>query len=779
MNTLFQLEFEKILNLISSICHSEPAKEKILKIRPFSDAVVIRQQLRLVSQLQQMLINGVSFNFEGIIDISLILESFRYNCFSFEEFKSLFYVISISNRMSRIAQDWEDFTEFLSLIDSVTELPYHEKRFLEIFTPDGKINDNASPELRSIRNRQKHVRQSIIKTLNTKLDEQIFSSFIQEKIITERDGRYVLPIKDGSAKFVNGISHGKSSSKSSVYMEPQEIIELNNENDYLKEEEREEIYRILSAFSEDIIKVKEQLIRNYKQIVLIDLNFAIATFSNKIEAGCPEITEKPYLKLLRAKHPLLMIKFGDNDKVIPFDLELGEDFKILLISGPNTGGKTVTLKSIGLITLMALSGLPVPVAENSVIGLFPQVIADIGDNQSLEDSLSTFSSHVKNLQRMLEKGDSNTLILVDEIGSATDPEQGSALAQAILERFVCNKVTAVLTTHYTALKIFAEQNQYCVNASMHFDSEVHKPTYQFKIGLPGNSFAIEVAHQLGLDESLIERAKELSGKQNVELTDLLKKITEEKKILSRREYEFKLKQKNLEQKIREYENRIDEIKTEQKDIRKKALKDAKEYIIGLQKKINQEFEIIKKEKKEIKEKKIKDISKKIVNISEKIDKEEDEFADERKPLDNPEIGKIVWIKNLQGTGEIIEISRDSIKVNMDGFVYVTSKDNLFETNSVKPTFSVKTTKHVSEKSYSTELKILGLTFEESLPLLNEFIDDAFYYGLGKVRIVHGKGTGALRKKVTDFLRHHPRVSDYYSPVSEAGGDGVTVAEIKL
>jgi DNA mismatch repair protein MutS2 len=459
---------------------------------------------------------------------------------------------------------------------------------------------------------------------------------------------------------------------------------------------------------------------------------------------------------------------------------LGKEYKILLISGPNTGGKTVTLKSIGLLTLMALSGLPIPAREESKIGMFTDILADIGDNQSLENSLSTFSSHITNIRQMLETGTGSSLILIDEIGAATDPEQGAGLGQAILEELARKKVTGVITTHYTALKIYAETHPLCRNASMEFDPRRHVPTYGFKEGLPGHSFAIEVASELGLQKSLIKRAKELAGNQNVELTEILKKLTIEKNQLGHQNYLYKLKTSLLDQKINEHQEKLDKIAKESKDIKKRSIREARDYLITLQNELRSEIKSIEKNPEPVKKKALKKVLKKTSELQSEIKEQEEELTDNvLVPVSDPQVGMKVWVKEFDDQGEIIEIKKDKVKIDINGFIFSTDLSRIFELdqNKKKPELQKKAYS-IPKKQAKLELKLLGLRFEEALPELDSFIDDAWLSGLDFVRIVHGKGTGALRSKVRQYLKQNEKIKEFHTPPPVAGGDGVTVAVLK-
>ena len=775
-----QLEYHKIKELLVQECQSEPGKTVASKLRPLVNKKEIDHKLELTSEIQECLKNRIYYNFEDVSDISNLLQDFHHQTYNFEEFRKIYSNISAANILKREIKKLEDYHNFYRMVEDIFILSELEKRFNEIYFADGEIKDSASSQLFSIRKRKKKMRKRIVSSLNKKIEDFASNNFLFDKVVTQRGGRFVIPIKEGSVSFVKGIVHGKSASKSSVYMEPEEVVGLNNDIHILESEEKQEIFRILKKYSDDIQLSGKDILKNTEILKQIDFYFASARFAIRLKAEKPKIVEKPYLNLIEARHPLLIESYDDYEKVIAFSLEIGKDFKLLLISGPNTGGKTVTLKTVGILTLMALSGLLIPAKTDSTIGIFPEVFADIGDNQSLENAMSTFSSHMKNIEKMVSKGNSNSLVLIDEIGASTDPEQGSALAQAILEKLVKNKVVGVITTHYTALKIFAEKTKDCINASMQFDPEKHLPTYQFKLGLPGNSFAIEVAAGLGLDEKLIARAKELTGNQNVELTELLKKMGEEKAELARKNYQFSLKTSLLDQKISEHREKIENLEKEGKERKKKSIREAREFLTSLQKELNAEISSIKKEDKKKKKSLYESSLNKIIKLNREFGKQDELLTEEKKiALLDPQVGQQVWVKDIDTLGEIIEIKDDNIKVEVNDIFYTTRKENLFQIEKKKIRKS-NFQKRISipEKETKFELKVLGCTFDEALPLVEEFIDDALLSGLNLVRIVHGKGTGALRSKIRQYLKKSKKVNSFFTPPPETGGDGVTVLKLE-
>jgi len=783
MDSYIQLEFDKIKKLLAGLCHSRSAKRLALAARPLQQSGLITDRQRIVGELQEIIRRGHDNNFQNITDITPLFDNYDHLTYSFLEFRQIYHIVNkaeeLVDEVGEYEEEFSDSPAYLEMVDKLIPIPEILKRYRTIFSDEGEILDTASPELQSIRKRQSRLRQNVLNLLEKKIQDKSFDNIIQDKIITLRDDRYVIPLKEGTIGSMPGIVHGYSGSKATIFVEPNEAIGLNNDIHHLREEEKEEIFRILERFTRTVQEHREEIKGNYLLLTDLDFLFAIARLGNSFQGNIPKISTRMTIKLEEARHPLLIHALKDRDKVVPFDLQLGEDYKILILSGPNTGGKTVTLKTIGLLTLMALSGFPVPASENSEFGLFQHILADIGDQQSLEDSLSTFSAHLNHIRHMLEIGNDRTLILIDEIGAATDPEQGAALAQSILEELIARKVIGVVTTHYTPLKLYAMESELCRNAAMQFDPDKHIPTYRFMLGLPGNSFALEIAEKLGLQENLLDRARELAGKQNVELTDLLSRISNEKKELAQNRFQYELKLRLLEMKISEYEEKLANIERDRKTIRQETIREARDYLTTLQRELTDELTRLKEQEKEEKKLASRKILRKISGLSNKLLQEEHELiSDTLTPVSEPKTGETVWVRNLGGTGEIVSIEKNGVRVDFNGILYLTDTDNLFYRDKARPEKKkpVKPVIPGSSKA-KTELKVLGLTFDEALPLIESFIDEGYAAGLNKLRIVHGKGTGALRDKIRSYLKGSHRINDFYSPAPEAGGDGVTVVVI--
>ncbi len=770
MNKYNLLEFDKLKDIIENYCYSKHAKEKIKNLSPYRNKSKILNSLSLISEMKQIADN---FNFSGFSNILPLLNANKQDTiFTYEDFKKINKNIHISSLLIKQKKNLSDYGNLKKIIDKLFELSFLTEDFYMIFDNKGNVKDTASKKLYQIRSSQKSVRKNILKILENELRDLSANNYVSDNIITQRSNRYVIPIKKNSVPFVNGMVLDSSSSGFSAFVEPAKVISLNNSLKLLIDDEKYEIHRIFEDYTKKILDYRAELETNHKILTELDFYQGIARFANDYNANIPLISEEKKIELKDAKHPLLIKYYQDASKVIPFDLKLGHDKRIMILSGPNTGGKTVTLKTVGLLTLMALSGLPITAKENSVIGMFYEIYADIGDSQSIDESLSTFSSHINNVKKMLENGDRNSLILIDEIGSSTDPEQGTALAYAILEKIIRIGATAIITTHYTALKLFAEEHFDCFNASMVFDPQNHIPTYHLQKGIPGNSFALEIAESLGFPKDIIERAKELLGKQNMDLSKILKKLSEERKHLSQEIYKFQLRNALYQKKIEEYENKIQLLEKEANEKKEKLIAKTKEHLYNIQREIANELEKLKKEDKKNK-KKLEQIFEKVVKQNNSIRKKNTK-KENVKLLTEPTIGMRVWIKDIEQEGEICEIDNKGIKVDIQGMYYTTHLENLMLIQG--ETKEIKKHKIFPNKTPKTEINLVGNTFEEAFPKLLAFLDDAYLIGLKKVRIIHGKGTGALRFKIRNYLKSDSRVKKFESASIQFGGNGVTEVE---
>ena len=773
------LEYDVLVHQLAKRCHSEMGVALAEALCPLINISQICESQKLVAEVQELIARGLDFSFENLSDLHLLFEDSAHTIFAYEEFTAVCNNNRISDEVLSRIESFREFPHARTLLNKLSAFPELNRRYLEIFDFEGNVLDTASPELMRIRRQTGVLRARINKTMQSLLGDNRFEKFLQDKFVTQRDDRYVLPIKESSVSFVDGIVQSHSGSKATVFVEPLAVVPMNNELQLIKQQEKQEIHRIFTEYTSQIKASRKEILLNQQVLAQLDYRFACGRLCHSINANVPVMQSDPTISLSTARHPLLILRLGSPAKVIPFDLRLGDDYKMVILSGPNTGGKTVLMKAVGLITLMALSGLPIPADEDSRMGIFKHVFADIGDDQSIENALSTFSSHLDKIAKMLAGADHNSLILIDEIGAATDPQQGSALAQAILERFAETGCAGIVTTHYTSLKIFGEQHHNCLNASMQFDLKSLHPTYKFVPGFPGDSFAIEVAASLGIDEQLIARAKELSGSQNQDFTALLKKMQEEKKNLSVQTYQFELKNRNLDAKLKELEDKETLWQLELKQRRQKHLKELQNELISQQKIYASELKELKSmdktERKLLSERKLHDIGIKTAELQKEIISS---GTDARKPLNNPKAGDRVWLADFDTEATLISVTGDSATVDMNGISFKTPLAKLFTSSKTmvekKPEVMVKSA--ITPKA-KFELKLLGLTFDEAKPLLDEFIDDAAYAGLHSLRVVHGKGTGALRTKVRDYLRKRKGIISIDTPPMSEGGSGVTIVKL--
>nr|MDK2850973.1 mismatch repair protein MutS2 [Candidatus Cloacimonadota bacterium] len=780
------LEYSSFLKHLADRCHSALGKARAQKLGVLSNIEEMRASQKLISEFQVALEEGVDFDLSTLTNLEPYFKEPIHGIYDWEEFREISINAELATNFHEHLTAFEELPEAYKVVKKLHPLPQIRQAFERIYDPEGDVKDSASQNLTRIRKALSSLRSRIQHSMQNLLNEPRFEGYLQDKYVTQRDDRFVLPIKESAATFVSGIVQSRSGSKSTVFIEPEQIVPLNNEMQLLREEEKREIYQILSDFSTEIRMHRRELLENQALLIELDFLYGAARISNDLRAKVPKMHSAPSLDLRAARHPLLILKMiaeeGTNayHKVIPFDLSLGEDYHLMILSGPNTGGKTVLMKAVGLISLMALSGLPIPADEDSRVGYFSKIYADIGDDQSIENALSTFSSHLDKIGKMLREADSQSLILIDEIGAATDPQQGSALAQAILEKLVDLGVKGIVTTHYTALKVFAESNDSCINASMQFDTKSLLPTYRFSTGIPGDSFAIEVAASLGLDPDLIARARSLAGSQNVEFSSLIKRLQEQKKTLGKEIYQYELKRRNLEAKLQEIDSKEIEWEKELKARRQKHLKEMQTELISFQKLYSKEINEIKSlqkdQRKKVSERKLQDIAKQSEDLSRQI---KIHSAEGREKLAQPKTGDRVWLADFEADATIITIDKEQAVVDMNGISFKTRLNNLYKSSADVPNLEkqVPLAKTHAAARVQTELKLLGLTFDEAIPLIDEFLDNAQLNGFSTLRIVHGKGTGALRAKVRDYLSRKKIVKSIETPPLFEGGSGVTVVKI--
>ena len=646
--------------------------------------------------------------------------------------------------------------------------------------PRGEIREDASPELREIRREILRLENEQKKELMRVLKR--YSEFSQDDIVTLRDGRMVLGIQQQYVNRVNGIVHGTSGTGATVFIEPMETLRLSNQIQNLKIDEKKEIIRILQFLSGIVREVRNDIAYGIRQVGVLDFIYAKARLSVLMEGAAPQIGTEPVIRLMNARHPLLLLKMG-HQNVVPNSLSLGKDFYTLIITGPNAGGKTVVLKMVGLLVTMAQMGLHIPAHPDSIIPVLDQVLVDIGDRQSLEHDLSTFSAHIVRLQEILRQAHSHTLVLIDEIGSGTDPREGSALAIAILKELTERKVPTIATTHHGELKAFAFATEGVENASMEFDLETLQPTYRLHVGIPGSSYAFEIGRRYGLSESVLKRAEKIVGPDKGQLENLILSLNERLQQIEKDHRELNIKLSEAEGLRNLYLKEMERFKRERTDLRRQAAEEAKNIVEQANARIEKLVAEIRKTQAQ--KEKIRQAHREIRELQQSVESVLEETTPRLETGGKIRRGDVVWIESLRSEGEVLSDPDTHNKV----WVLVGSVKMQMEVNRLqkvagkKPesTHVFKSGTRVDDKLETgllPELDLRGMDSFEAIQTTDHYLDQAVQEGWGEVRIIHGKGTGILRKKINEFLSKDKRVESKRLGKWGEGDTGVTIVRLK-
>ena len=615
------------------------------------------------------------------------------------------------------------------------------------------------------------------KEIKNKLQSLLNSKYLQEPIVTIRQNRFVVPVKSEYQTEIKGFIHDTSSTGSTVFVEPISVFDLNNQLSELKNQENIEIEKILQILSSLFFDITNELENNFNLITILDFIFAKAKYSKELDCNCPKINNDKLIYLKNAKHPLL-----DQNIAVPITLEIGKTFSILLITGPNTGGKTVTLKTVGLLTAMAQSGMHIPASDESSIYLFDNIFADIGDEQSILESLSTFSSHMTHIISILNEATSNSLILVDELGSGTDPIEGASLALSILEYFKKHNITVLATTHYHELKEYALLTDGVENASCEFNLETLSPTYRLLIGVPGKSNAFAISQKLGLKQEILENAKKRINSDTAKTEDLLKEIYDSKALIES-EKEKTLQYSNKIEKLKQkLENETTDLEEHKKEYLQKAKQEAREILLSAKQEANDIIKEMESEKNNSKN--LNTLRNKLTSKLHEVNQSLDSNLEETTTLDESQIkpGAIVFVPKFNKNGTVLSYPNQSKKFNIQidniKTTLTPSQITIAKNTETKKEIITKKQSMFAPKNVKTELNVIGMNIEESIFLVDKFLDEAAVAKLETVRIVHGKGTGILGKGIQKYLRSHPHVKSYRYGIFGEGEMGVTVVEIK-
>jgi len=779
------LEYNKIIEKLETHAGTPAGKELCRKLEPMTSLSEIRLALQETSDAEHRIIGKGSVSFSGVRDIRASVK--RLEVGSSLGIVELLQVSSLLNVAARAkaygrreGREAEDSLEgYFASLEPLTPLNQDIKRCI---LSEEEISDDASPALRHIRRGMRNTNDRIHSQLNALVSSA--RNYLQDAVITIRDGRYCLPVKQEYKSNVAGLIHDQSSTGSTYFIEPMAIVKLNNELRELEIQEQKEIETILAVLSVQAAEHSETLVTNFQVLTTLDFIFAKALLSRSYKGTLPLFNENGYLKIKQGRHPLL-----PSASVVPIDVWLGGDFDLLVITGPNTGGKTVTLKTIGLFTLMGQAGMHIPAGDGSELAVFRQVFSDIGDEQSIEQSLSTFSSHMTNIVQILKEADEHSLVLFDELGAGTDPTEGAALATAILSSLHRRGIRTAATTHYSELKVFALSSEGVENACCEFDVATLRPTYRLLIGVPGKSNAFAISLKLGLSAAVIEEAKDLIGKQDEAFEDVIADLETQRLQLERDQKEAGRLRAEVEALQRQLEDKQNKLT----DQRNKILHQAKEEARG-----------ILQEAKDTADRAIRNMNKKGMSVSREIEAERGSLRSRLSELENGlsmpsqkaasvpksqelHIGDAVHVlsMNLNGTVSTLPNAKGDLFVQM-GILRSQVNISDLELLPEEPDFadgkkakgSAGQLKMSKSFSVATEINLIGMRVDEAMPELDKYLDDAYLAHLPAARIIHGRGTGALKSAVQTMLRKNKHIAKYRSGEYAEGGNGVTVVEFK-
>ena len=783
--SLVKLELDQVLALLADCAGSEGGKQSCLNLRPFSDLEEVEQLLQQTTAAYDLSTKKGYPSFASAADVSASLE--RADRGGSLQPKELLVIGGVL-RCTRSVKDYitpeEKQTVLDSLFHSLTPNKYLEERILTSILSEEEIADTASSELADIRRHMRIQSGKIRDSLQKVISSPAYSKFLREPIITIRQGRYVVPVKSECKNDVPGLVHDVSATGSTYFVEPMSAVNANNALRELQLKEKKEIERILAELSSEVAAHAEDINLDYSLLVQLDVVFAKAKLAFNMRAWAPIMNDTGRVELRNARHPLI-----DPKRVVPISLRLGTDFDTMIITGPNTGGKTVTLKTIGLLTLMAECGLHVPAGDGSVLSTFDAILADIGDEQSIAQSLSTFSSHMKTIVDVVEQCDNRTLVLYDELGAGTDPAEGAALAIALIEfsRKMGSRVVA--TTHYAELKLYAMRTKGVINASCEFDVETLQPTYKLLIGIPGKSNAFAISRKLGLPEDILKEAGDLVGKSDKDFEDVLAQLEQQRQQMENARMEAEKLKRETAQIKQQSEQYQEQLRKEKEKAMEAARREAQGIIDEARAAANIASEELKALRKQLQDSAdTTGINQRQAELRRTLNETEGKIRAKQPQPARPQstreirVGDTVELLNLGVKASVLAINKNGTYQLQAGIMKLTAKadeiyllenDNPYKAKGGHPAHSGREMKMAP---MSSEIDLRGMDTVEAICVLDRYMDEAMRAKLSTVRIIHGKGTGALRQAVHQDLKRNKFVKSFRLGVYGEGEDGVTIAE---
>ena len=842
-----KLGFDEIRRLLRERCLSTLGKEKVDEIAFSTDCAQVNEWLTQVREFRRLQTEKDDFPMNFFFDVRQAVSRIRMEGTHLEEEevwdlrRSLQTIADIVKYLNRNEADDEEEPEYPypalhRLTEGVTTFPAMIRRIDSILDKFGKIKDSASMTLAGIRHELEKTQGSISRTLYTILHSAQKDGIVDKDAApTMRDGRLVIPVAPQVKRRINGIVHDESATGKTVFIEPTEVVEANNKVRQLEAEERREVIRILTVFSDEVRPHVKEILESYQFLARIDLIYAKSQLAELTKAFEPEVEDRPHIDWIRAIHPLLQLSLEKQGKqVVPLEITLTQEKRILIISGPNAGGKSVCLKTTGLLQYMLQCGLPVPIGDRSTCGLFHHILIDIGDEQSIENDLSTYSSHLMNMKQMMRQADGQSLLLIDEFGSGTEPTIGGAIAEAMLKQFWKKQAFGVITTHYQNLKHFAEDHPGVVNGAMLYDRHEMQALFQLAIGQPGSSFAIEIARKTGIPEEVIKDASDIVGQDYIQSDKYLQDIVRDKRYWEGKRQTIHQHEKSLEGHIQRYESNLEEIERERKAILRRAQEQANELLAEANRKIENAIREIKEaqaekertreireELKQFREQVTSDdtqglmseeeFAKKLRQMEERKARKEKRKADKQKNAEEAKqrreqgpditfpqtlhatiaVGDTVRIKGLNTIGKVESISgkqalvifgdvKTKMKVEQLEHAEKTKEEKKKSDHSdLAIQTSRITSSTIEDRKYNfrQDIDVRGMRGDEALDTVLHFIDDAILVGASRVRILHGTGTGVLRQLIRQYLATVPNVSHYRDEHVQFGGAGITVVDL--
>ena len=842
-----KLGFDEIRRLLRERCLSTLGKEKVDEIAFSTDCAQVNEWLTQVREFRRLQTEKDDFPMNFFFDVRQAVSRIRMEGTHLEEEevwdlrRSLQTIADIVKYLNRNEADDEEEPEYPypalhRLTEGVTTFPAMIRRIDSILDKFGKIKDSASMTLAGIRHELEKTQGSISRTLYTILHSAQKDGIVDKDAApTMRDGRLVIPVAPQVKRRINGIVHDESATGKTVFIEPTEVVEANNKVRQLEAEERREVIRILTVFSDEVRPHVKEILESYQFLARIDLIYAKSQLAELTKAFEPEVEDRPHIDWIRAIHPLLQLSLEKQGKqVVPLEITLTQEKRILIISGPNAGGKSVCLKTTGLLQYMLQCGLPVPIGDRSTCGLFHHILIDIGDEQSIENDLSTYSSHLMNMKQMMRQADGQSLLLIDEFGSGTEPTIGGAIAEAMLKQFWKKQAFGVITTHYQNLKHFAEDHPGVVNGAMLYDRHEMQALFQLAIGQPGSSFAIEIARKTGIPEEVIKDASDIVGQDYIQSDKYLQDIVRDKRYWEGKRQTIHQHEKSLEGHIQRYESNLEEIERERKAILRRAQEQANELLAEANRKIENAIREIKEaqaekertreireELKQFREQVTSDdtqglmseeeFAKKLRQMEERKARKEKRKADKQKNAEEAKqrreqgpditfpqtlhaaiaVGDTVRIKGLNTIGKVESISgkqalvifgdvKTKMKVEQLEHAEKTKEEKKKSDHSdLAIQTSRITSSTIEDRKYNfrQDIDVRGMRGDEALDTVLHFIDDAILVGASRVRILHGTGTGVLRQLIRQYLATVPNVSHFRDEHVQFGGAGITVVDL--